>query len=335
MNLKLFIKGLKNNIDIKVLFVSSANSQYGIVPFIKSQGESLKNEKIDVDYFSINGKGIKNYLTSIIALRKYIIKEKKYNIIHAHYGLSALVAFFGKKKEKLVVSFMGDDLVGSNDLNGNITTYSKIQVFINKIFGKYFFHYSIVKSKEMLNVLDLTNSDVIPNGVDFDRFYEINKDKARGFLKEKLYIKQLLFCSDPDRPEKNFKLANKAMSYLSDKNVELKYIHGIDQENLVNYYNSADCLLLTSFHEGSPNVVKEAMACNIPIVSTNVGDVKAVIGKTKGCFITTFDPEDVADKIEKALNFGKRTTGREDVKHLESSVVAKRIIDVYKNVIEK
>jgi teichuronic acid biosynthesis glycosyltransferase TuaC len=93
-------------------------------------------------------------------------------------------------------------------------------------------------------------------------------------------------------------------------------------------------VLLTSLWEGSPNVIKEAMACNTPIVSTDVGDVKEIIGKTEGCFITSFDPEDVSDKIKKALEFGKRTTGREDIKHLESGVVAKRIIAIYKNVLD-
>ncbi len=77
------------------------------------------------------------------------------------------------------------------------------------------------------------------------------------------------------------------------------------------------------------------MACNIPIVSTDVGDVKEVMGQTDGCYITTFEPKDVANKIQKALEFGKRTTGREDIKHLESSVIAKRIINIYKNVLER
>ncbi len=92
--------------------------------------------------------------------------------------------------------------------------------------------------------------------------------------------------------------------------------------------------MLTSYNEGSPNVIKEAMACNMPIVSTNVGDVKEVVGKTKGCYITSFEPEDVAEKIKLALEFGKRTIGRDDIKHLESSVIAKKIINVYKSVLK-
>ena len=71
---------------------------------------------------------------------------------------------------------------------------------------------------------------------------------------------------------------------------------------------------------------------NIPIVSTDVGDVREVIGNTQGCYLTSFEPSDVADKIEKALLFGKRTTGRKDIRHLESGIIAKKIISIYKKI---
>ena len=101
------------------------------------------------------------------------------------------------------------------------------------------------------------------------------------------------------------------------------------------YLNAADALVLTSLWEGSPNVIKEAMACNLPIVSTDVGDVKEVIGDTEGCYITSYEPSDVAGKIKLALDFGKRTNGREKIKHLEINTIAKRIIDVYNEVLQK
>ena len=317
---------------MRVLFVSSGNSKEGISPIVKSQGESLKKESIYIDYYLVKGKGIVGYLKSILILRDYI-RGKKYDVIHAHYGSSALVAFFGIKKEKLVVSFMGDDLVGSNDSDGRITKRSKILIYVNKFFAKYFYHFNIVKSNEMLKVIDFYNSKVISNGIDFDCFYEINKDIAKFFLEERIDIKKVLFCSNPSRPEKNYSLAKKAIDILDDRTIELKYIDGIDQKELIYHYNSSDCVLLTSFHEGSPNVIKETMACNIPIVSTNVGDVKEVIGKTKGCYLTTFDPENVAYNIKKVLNLEERTTGRKDVKHLESGLVAKKIIKIYKTIL--
>ena len=95
-------------------------------------------------------------------------------------------------------------------------------------------------------------------------------------------------------------------------------------------------MVLTSFHEGSPNVIKEAMACNCPIVATNVGDVEFIIGDTKGCYISDFDANDVAEKIKLALEFGKKTEGRNRIIEfgLDSRSVARKIIRVYKQVLK-
>jgi glycosyltransferase involved in cell wall biosynthesis len=100
----------------------------------------------------------------------------------------------------------------------------------------------------------------------------------------------------------------------------------------VNYYNAADVFLLTSQSEGSPNTIKEAMACNCPIVTTNVGDVKTVIGTTKGCYIALHDIRDIADKLKKALYFCSKTTGRERIINLglDSNTIAEKIIKIYK-----
>jgi glycosyltransferase involved in cell wall biosynthesis len=163
----------------------------------------------------------------------------------------------------------------------------------------------------------------------------MNQLKCKEELGWETSKKQILFAANPDRPEKNFQLALDAYNTLQEKNVALKVLDNVPNDLMPVYFNAADVVVLTSLWEGSPNVIKEAMVCNIPIVSTNVGDVKEVIGKTKGCYISTFEPEDVAEKIQKALDFGKRTTGREDIKHLESGVIAKRIIEVYNKVLDK
>lgn len=104
------------------------------------------------------------------------------------------------------------------------------------------------------------------------------------------------------------------------------------------YYNASDVLLFTSHREGSLNVIKEAMSCNLPIVSTNVGDVEWILGSTEGCYIFSFEVSDVVEKIKKAILFtskNNRTSGRERIINLEldSESVAEKIISIYRGLI--
>ena len=75
------------------------------------------------------------------------------------------------------------------------------------------------------------------------------------------------------------------------------------------------------------------MACNCPIVSANVGDVIDVIKDTQGCYMTSFDPIDVSEKIKEALKFGRKTDGRKRIKHLDINIIAEKVINVYKDII--
>jgi glycosyltransferase involved in cell wall biosynthesis len=98
---------------------------------------------------------------------------------------------------------------------------------------------------------------------------------------------------------------------------------------VVQYMNAADALILASLWEGSPNVVKEAMACSLPVVSVAVGDVPELIGRTEGCYVAGPDARDLGEKLALAVSPRRRTTGRADIAHLEVGAVAQRIIATY------
>ena len=170
--------------------------------------------------------------------------------------------------------------------------------------------------------------------MDLSKFSLIDKNEARKKLGlgNKKYI---LFAANPARPEKNFKLAEQAVKKLNRNDTELLVVHSQPFDKMKLYFNAADVLLLTSLHEGSPNVIKEALVCNLPIVSTDVGDVKWLLGDLAGCFLTSFDPVDVADKLKKALEFNSPTNGRQRITELEldSESVAKKIISLYKEIL--
>jgi glycosyltransferase involved in cell wall biosynthesis len=190
----------------------------------------------------------------------------------------------------------------------------------------------IVKSEGMKKKAPtLNNIFVIPNGVDFELFRPMSRMKTRmllGWDPERNYV---LFCNDPEIPVKNFALAKAAVERLRTRDIsaELVVANGISHEKVVEYMNASNVLILPSFAEGSPNVVKEAMACNLPVVASNVGDVSQVIGHTRGCSICAFDPEDFADGLENALRHSEPTSGRTDIAHLEISAIAKQVIGVY------
>jgi teichuronic acid biosynthesis glycosyltransferase TuaC len=307
---------------MKVLFVSSGNSSNGISPIILNQGTSLQNQGASVAYFTIKGKGIIGYLKAIPKLQKFI-KKNKFDIIHAHYSLSAFVATLSGAKP-LVVSLMGSD----------VKSKKYFKLFI-KLFNKFSWAKMIVKSEDMKLSLGIKEVKIIPNGVDFERFQPIDKIialKETGWDNTK---KHVLFAANPKRYVKNFKLAKNAFDLLNRSDIDLHFLNEVPNVQLPFYFNAADVVLLTSLWEGSPNVIKEAMACNRPIVSTDVGDINNLIGKTEGCYISSLDPKDIMIKIKKAVNHKLDTNGREDVKHLKSNEISQKIINLYLNVIEK
>ncbi len=324
---------------MKVLFVSSGSNNAQTGSIVKLQAASLLNFSIEIEFFPIVKKGITGYLKESMRLRRSL-KKNKFSIIYAHYGLSGIVSLLARKNEKLVVSFMGDDLLGTNRPDGKVTGASKVLARLNSWLASKYYDYSICKSKEMMAILDNANANLIPNGVDIELFKPDLKTSARRKLDIDCSSKIAIFVSNPARNEKNFELAVKALRASGIDSFKLLTVTGVSPDCLSDYYNAADVLVLSSYHEGSPNVIKEAMACNCPIVSTNVGDVKWVIGETAGCYLASFDPEDFAEKLRMALEFSKnkgRTYGRERIIKLglNSESVAKKIIEVYNLVLSK
>ena len=162
-----------------ILFVSSGNTEGGISPLVKNQGDSLKKEGHQIDFFTVKGNGMKGYLKAIFQLRKRI-KHTTYDLIHAHYGLSAISALLGKRDLPMVVSFMGDDLIGSNRKDGRIKKISLFLSWLNRWLAKKKYSYTIVKSSQMFDLLNIPNAVIIPNGVDLDLFYPEDKKKDQN-----------------------------------------------------------------------------------------------------------------------------------------------------------
>ncbi len=312
---------------MKVLFVSSGNSEYKISTVVKNQGESLKDHGVDIQYYNIVGKGIVGYLKNILPLRRCVTK-KQYDIIHSHYSLSAFTATLAGCRP-LVVSLMGSDV-----------RLGPLVQSVIKICHLLFWDMVIVKSQGMLGSVGAKSVEIIPNGVNTILFKPLEKKMAQKYLGWNSSLKHILFAADPLRPEKNFQLLEKAYNILKSKeNIVIHSLGNIPHVEVPVYMNASDVVLLTSLWEGSPNVIKEALACNRPVVCTDVGDARLVFGDTPGCFFTRFDSGDVADKLKTALFFSETyrcTKGRDRIFELglDSGTIAKRIIDVYRKALK-
>lgn len=310
---------------MKVIFVASGNKAVGSVSaFVQSQFDSLKEEGLEMVLFPVVGHGVKSYLKAAWKLRKLVKKEQP-DIVHAHYSICGYVATMATLflKPKAVVSILGSFPRKTRKLR-------IVKFFVNHLWDK-----TIVKSQRTANQMGMA-LPVIPNGVNLEQFVLIEQNEARkmvGFEADKKYV---VWCSNPERTEKRFGLAQKAVALLKDESVVLFPVFNRTHDDVVKFMCAADVQLMTSVMEGSPNVIKEAMACNCPIVTTDVGDVRWVTDGVEGTFVADDDkPETIARLIKQALDFNARTKGRERIiqEGLTTELIAEKIITIYKDVV--
>lgn len=307
-----------------ILFVCSGNTNS---VFVTEQAESLVKKGIQVNFFYIKGKGFKGYVCSIKPLFN-AIKKFKPDIIHAHYGLAGVISNL-QRKIPVVTTYHGCDinktslrilslyslLTSSSNIFVSANQYNKVRLFVR------------------------SNFHIIPCGVNLDEF-EIkeadNYDDIPCFNKNNINV---LFSSDFETPVKNYQLALKAVNLVNEK-ITLIELKGYNRTQVSKLLNLCDLVLMTSIREGSPQIIKEAMACGCPIVTTDVGDVKKVISNIEGCYITSFNPYEIAEKIKIALEFSrknKRTKGRKKIVELglNNEAIASKLMNVYESVKKK
>ena len=308
-----------------MLIVASGNKFSGISNIVSAQIDSLKREGVMVEVFTIKGKGWRNYWRSIKALQ-VTLKSNHFDILHAHYSFSTWVAILAGGKN-IVSSLMGSDVKASGFLRMMI-----------RILLIPFCRAVVVKSAEMKLDLSYDAAFVIPNGVNFHVFNPMDSRWAREALGWDRKMTHILFPADPARTEKNFQLLKTAMKYSGIENYVIHTLVNVSFSEMAIYYNAADVVCMTSIREGSPNAIKEAMACNKLVVCTDVGDVKWLFGDTPGLFLSGHDAKVYGDSVVQALEYGRNNTmesmGRDRLLNLQltDSLVAQKLIDIYRSV---
>ena len=193
----------------------------------------------------------------------------------------------------------------------------------------------VVQTETMRRALGRSDAHVIPCEVDFDVFHPVDRAEARRRLDLDAARPYLLFAADPAIPVKNFPMARAVADAVrrTMPAVELLVAHREPQPRLALYMNAADVLLFPSYQEGSPNVVKQALACDLPVVAADVGDVATVVGDAPHCHVGRRDVDELAAAVLAALTARSRTAAAAQVERFAPSLVAGQLVDVYRSVV--
>lgn len=292
--------------------------------FYNHQVRSLRRQGVECTTITVpgrEGRGDSRSMMDYLRFWPEVMEEvgEEYDLIHANFGLTAPMALT-QRQLPVVLSLWGTDLYGPFGA-------------VSKACAR--FCDAVVVMSEAMGADVGRECDVIPHGIDFERFQPIPREQARADVGwDDSY--HVLFPYQTDRDVKDYDRAKQLVTAANDQldeSVNLEVITGVPQEEFPTYMNAADCLLLTSKREGSPNVVKEAMACNVPVVSTDVGDVRERLAEVQPSAVGETDRE-LVDALVEILPMDERSNGRE-VAYPELSLdyMGEQIIEVYERVL--
>lgn len=292
-----------------------------VAPFVMEQKNALQRCGVECDWFLVRGKGIRGYLKQLRPLKKRIAVFRP-DVIHAHYGLCGLLANL-QRKMPVVTTYHGSDI---NDQKA--FRFSKMAIRLSA--------WNIFVSRKAIDFAHPKgNYSLLPCGVDLTELQLTERHEAKVRLRLDENKRYVLFASAFDNLVKNAPLAKEAVALLHENHAELLEMKGYSREEVTLLMCAADALLLTSFAEGSPQVVKEALACGCPIVSVDVGDVRERIEGVEGCFVAqTREPQELAGLLDKAMAFKGKTQGRDKLiaDGLDNRQVAEQLVRLYEKL---
>jgi glycosyltransferase involved in cell wall biosynthesis len=306
----------------------------------KRQLESLEQLGVVIEpYLSRNRRSIKGLIASGLAMRARA-RAWRADFVHVHYGAAhALIAVLLSGKP-VVISFNGSDILGNYNRAGNKTRSGLVSGILSQ-FAALGCRRCIAKSEELKNALWFSSSrnkcEVIPNGVDLDVFQPMSRSEARRILGWPLDEPVVLFMDRQGAWVKDPDLARAACAEARTIVPSLR-MHVVETEpptRMPLFFNAADALLLTSRHEGSNNTVKEALACNLPIVTTACGDVRERLAGVSDSFICGRDARELGARLAEVVTRRERTNGRHHILDLSIDRVATKVTQCYDRAVSR
>ncbi len=278
---------------------------------------------------------IKGFFSQLKTFRQ-LVNDFNPDLIHAHYG--TINAFFASriKNVPFVVSFQGSDMNYTSDVH-----------WIREKLGKFLSKKAAQRAQQIICVSERLQdnlpvgkekSTVVPSGINTRLFKKMDITECKKQLDLVDSINYIFFNAN-NPVVKRLDIANGVVVLLKDLNVELLSLNGnVTPNEIPTYLNACLATILCSDSEGSPMVIKEAMACGLPIVSVDVGDVKARIENVQNCFVVPQSTSEIAQKVRFIIESNiNDTNGLEVLKAqgIDYLSVVKKVENIYFTAIKK
>lgn len=279
--------------------------------------------------------GIASYLWAALIVVLLRVAKRRYALVHAHGGETALVARL-YICAPVVTSYLGSDLLAPQVGSWWSRTNCRMRSAILRRHASLMTA-TTTKTHEMESVLSpraRKQNRVIPDGIDLNQFRPINRNEARQYLGWSADSRIVLFAGRAESPIKRLWLARQAVELARKElpNLQLEIVSGVDPDEMPYYYSAADCLLHTSASEGSPNVIKEALACGLPIVATPAGDIRDLLKGAQPGGVIEADKCALAREIVKCCDTPQRSNGRTLTKGFDLRSAAISTVDLYRSI---
>ncbi|MDL2122043.1 MAG: glycosyltransferase [Deltaproteobacteria bacterium] len=319
---------------IRVLAVIPDGGNKVSMIFAHRQMNYLKESSIDVGFFMLKSRtSLKMLFSDMIAFRQKIAMFKP-DVVHAHYGtVTSFFCALGAKKP-LVITFRGSDLNPVTSENAFRKGLKQVLSQLSTLRAKHI----ICVSQGLKKRLWWRNDEVsiIPSGIDLSIFKPLPIKYARERLGLSLTDRIILFNVGKSPLVKRLDLAEQSLKFVNShfpNTCLVKLYENIDPDDMPFYYNAADCLLLTSDHEGSPNVVKEAISCNCPVVSVDVGDVRERLAGVWPSKIVKRDPAEIGRAINEIFKLNRRSNGHNKIHEISLDRLCTEIVNIYHSML--
>ncbi len=319
------------------MYPFAAEHYYG--SFVREHVDALVSEGVEVDVIFVNPKeGKVRYLTEMPRLAR-AIRERSYDVLHAQHSYCAVQTAGLRSVLQIDTPLLFTIHEGeaySTSSAGRSARLSKRLAYWKRLkrLALDLSDHVVTVDERLLSVLGYQGGySVIAPAVDTELFRPLDRAECRGRLDLPREGAIVFFPASVARPEKGVDVFRAALAHV-DRKVHVCYGGQIERAQMPLYMNAADVVVATSHFEASPMIVKEAMACDTPVVSTDVGDVRALFGASAGCFCVDRDPQEIARALRWALELTGPVGAREQVlaRGLSPASVAARYREIYREM---